>query len=971
MPTPLRRLLLLLTLAAAPAYPQAEPLRAGFEQERPLKGTTPAVFTAKLSQGDILHAVITQSGSDVAATLRDPAGQTVFIADTNNGAYGPETIAYIAAAPGEYRLEIRLGAAATAGPFSLRVEALGSASPAQRDLAAAFSHFAAAEVGRRLRTPAGRDTAIAKYPLALTAFTASGDRYHQAITRLSLGLALANSSQFRPALDQFEPAAELFASLGDQRRLAAARNNIGGMFEILGEPLRARDSYQLALNAHRANADRAGEALLLSNLGILEVTLGNYQAALSNYRLALPIVAATGDRRREALMQHNLAATHLGLGDTVEAGALLKTALATRQAVSDSRGVADSLAALGAVQLVSNQPAAAIPFFEKSLALVIANGDKRSEAQIRRSLGEALKRMGRYAEAEQHQKTALALSRAAQDRRHTAIVLESLADTVLLARNPARALPFAETALAEFRAIFDRSSEARAAATLARIRAALGDLAAARSQIEASLQISETIRGEAAVQDRGLYLAARHDGYEFYIGLLMQLRDPAAAFAVSERARARSLLDMLAEARSEPAARINFIASQLVARYGRPEAQPLLEQLRELESARRKTEESNPRYTNTIALPKLQNELLDAGSVLLEYSLGAERSFVWVISNTDFRSFTLPPRAVIDAQAQALLTLLPKHDAPAIAAAARALSDSILAPVAPFLTAGRILIVSDGALQRVPFAMLPLPGRAEPLVTTHETVSLPSASTIALLRAESPSHKPPTKSIAIFADPVFTGAPAPFRMLEHLQPEAPSISVRTIPSLPFTRREAESIVRLTPKPTTLLALGTKASRAAALDPGLADYRFIHFATHGYLDPERPSLSALLLSFRNEKNEPEDGYLRVSDIYNLHFNADLVVLSACQTGLGRDVRGEGLVGLPRAFLYAGAPRVVVSLWNVSDQATAELMTIFYRRMLKDRLRPAAALRQAQLDLRKQSRWASPFYWAAFIQQGEWR
>ena len=971
MPTPLPSLLFLLTLAAAPAFPQAEPLRAGFEQERPLSGTTPAVFTAKLSQGDILHAVITQSGSDVLATLRDPAGQTVFIADANNGAYGPEIIAYIAAAPGEYRLEIRLGAAATAGPFSLRVEALGSASPAQRDLAAAFAHFAAAESGRRLRTPAGRDTAIAKYPLALAAFTAAGDRYHQAITRLSLGLALANSSQFRPALDHFEPAAQIFASLGDQRRLAVARNTIGGMFEVLGDPIRSRDSYQLALNAHRANADRAGEALLLNNLGILEVTLGNYQAALSNYRLALPIVAATGDRRREALMQHNLAVTHLGLGDTVEAGALLKTALATRQAVSDSRGVADSFAALGAVQLVSNQPAAAIPFFEKSLALVIANGDKRSEAQIRRSLGEALKRMGRYAEAEQHQKTALALSRAAQDRRQTAIALESLADTVLLAGDPARALPFAETALAEFRAIFDRSSEARAAATLARIRAALGDLAAARSQIEASLQISETIRGEAAVQDRGLYLAARHDGYEFYIGLLMQLRDPAAAFAVSERARARSLLDMLAEARSEPAARINFIASQLVARYGRPEAQPLLEQLRELESARRKTEESNPRYTNTLALPKLQNELLDADSVLLEYSLGTERSFVWVISNTDFRSFTLPPRAVIDAQAQVLLTLLPKHDAPAIAAAARALSDSILAPVAPFLTAGRVLIVSDGALQRVPFAMLPLPGRTEPLVTTHETVSLPSASTIALLRAESPSHKPPTKSIAIFADPVFTGAPAPFRMLEHLQPDLAPATSRTIPSLPFTRREAESIVRLTPKPTTLLALGTKASRAAALDPGLADYRFIHFATHGYLDPERPSLSALLLSFRNEKNEPEDGYLRVSDIYNLHFNADLVVLSACQTGLGRDVRGEGLVGLPRAFLYAGAPRVVVSLWNVSDQATAELMTIFYRRMLKDRLRPAAALRQAQLDLRKQSRWASPFYWAAFIQQGEWR
>jgi len=341
-----------------------------------------------------------------------------------------------------------------------------------------------------------------------------------------------------------------------------------------------------------------------------------------------------------------------------------------------------------------------------------------------------------------------------------------------------------------------------------------------------------------------------------------------------------------------------------------------------------------------------------------------------VVTQREFRWFVLPGRDAVEEQARALLMLLPGKNGAAIEAVARQLSDSILAPAKGVLGGGRLLIVADGALQRVPFAMLPLPGSAQPLVTRYEAVTLPSASTIALLRTPPPDHREPPKQLAIFADPVFAGAPAPMRVLEHLQPGV-TTPLRTIPQLPYTRQEAERIARLTPGPATMVALGTKANRAAALDPGLGDYRYLHFATHGYLDPERPNLSALLLSFQNERREPEDGFLRVNDIYNLRFHADLVVLSACQTGLGKEVRGEGLVGLPRAFFYAGAPRVVVSLWNVDDRATADLMVLFYRHMLRDRLRPAAALRQAQLEIRKQSRWASPYYWAAFVQQGEWR
>jgi CHAT domain-containing protein len=162
-----------------------------------------------------------------------------------------------------------------------------------------------------------------------------------------------------------------------------------------------------------------------------------------------------------------------------------------------------------------------------------------------------------------------------------------------------------------------------------------------------------------------------------------------------------------------------------------------------------------------------------------------------------------------------------------------------------------------------------------------------------------------------------------------------------------------------------------ANRATALGPNLSQYQIIHFATHGLLNSQHPELSGVVLSLFDEEGRPQDGFLRLHDIYNLKLAADLVVLSACKTGLGKEIKGEGLVGLTRGFFYAGAPRVVASLWKVDDRATAELMKLFYQRMLRDGLRPAEALRKAQIDMLKQPRWAAPYYWAGFTLQGEWK
>jgi CHAT domain-containing protein len=189
--------------------------------------------------------------------------------------------------------------------------------------------------------------------------------------------------------------------------------------------------------------------------------------------------------------------------------------------------------------------------------------------------------------------------------------------------------------------------------------------------------------------------------------------------------------------------------------------------------------------------------------------------------------------------------------------------------------------------------------------------------------------------------------------------------------LPFTRREAEAIRRLAGPRAAFVALDFAASRQTVMSGALRSARVVHFATHGLLNDEHPELSGLVLSLVDESGRPQDGFLRLHDVYNLELDADLVVLSACRTGVGREVRGEGVVGLTRGFMYAGAPRVMASLWDVRDEASSELMRRFYTGLLRRGLRPAAALRAAQNSLRNDPRWSAPFFWAGFVLQGEWR
>jgi CHAT domain-containing protein len=265
----------------------------------------------------------------------------------------------------------------------------------------------------------------------------------------------------------------------------------------------------------------------------------------------------------------------------------------------------------------------------------------------------------------------------------------------------------------------------------------------------------------------------------------------------------------------------------------------------------------------------------------------------------------------------------------------------------------------------------------------HEVSYLPSASTLAVLRQQARQRPPAPKTLTLFADPVFNTQDERFRSVQKPQ-TPPTIVAAGLPlaraaqsfgiewdRLPGTQAEAQAITALIPEMQRRTALGFQASQTEVLQPELSQYRFIHFATHGLANTEKPELSAIVMSLLDEQGNAVDGFLRLQEVYNLDLRADLVVLSACQTGLGQVIRGEGLIGLTRGFMYAGAPRVVTSLWNVDDAGTAVLMTHFYEGILRENLPPSAALRQAQLKLWQTPQWQSPYYWAAFTLQGEWR
>jgi CHAT domain-containing protein len=593
------------------------------------------------------------------------------------------------------------------------------------------------------------------------------------------------------------------------------------------------------------------------------------------------------------------------------------------------------------------------------------------------------------------------------------------------AGDPVAASRCLNEALQLSRAIRDRNGEADGLSQVAKLAYDRADFAEAGEQAHQALAGYESIRqGVLSPALRASVVASVRDVQEVEIEALARLHAQhpeagygAAALLASERGRARSLLEMLGESGAEIrrgvdgalldrerqlerliSAKAAWQVRRLSATPNDAEAaaagQDLDALTLELEQVQARIRATSPQYAALaqpapIDLTEIQDRVLDDDTVLLEYALGARKSFLWAVTRTSMDLYELPGRSIIEASAKRVYDLLtarngkPANESPGARSArvrdsddvyldaAREASRILLRPAARRIANKRLLIVAESVLKYLPFGALPDPETDEPLIATHEIVTAPSASVVATLRQQTADRRPAENALVVLADPVFNAEDPRVGSLRATALRSSSDSgIQDFVRLRFSRVEAEAIARFAPGPTRK-ALDFDASRESVLRGDLASYRIVHFATHSLLNDEHPELSGVVLSLVDRNGQPKDGFLRLYDIYNLRLGADLVVLSACRTALGHEIKGEGLIGLTRGFLYAGAPRVIATLWEIDDRTTAEAMKLFYEGMLARGERPAQALRSAQIALWRTKGWSAPYYWAAFTLEGEWR
>jgi CHAT domain-containing protein len=786
---------------------------------------------------------------------------------------------------------------------------------------------------------------------------------------------------------------------------------IAQAYSKLGEEKTALEYYLRTLPLAVQSGDRRGEGRTLNRIGNSYANLGQWRDALLYYSRSLALRRVNGDRKGEIVTLANIGSLYEAWGDTERALDQYEKTLKASKAAQDVRMEAVALQRIGNIHLVRGAPERAIQYYEEALKLYREARYRSDEAMALLGLGKATAAKGEFRAALPYFAEAVSTSR---DRLQRALILNAIADAQLGAGNIDDAIASANEGIDIFHAAGNQQGEAEGIYVRAKAFESAGKLAEARRDAERALQVIERLRGNIGTfESRALFLASYSDVSELYVRVLMRLhsRDRSAGFdgmalLASEHARARTLSDYLNEAsgsvrRERPeqralVARQREIRALLSAKaeaqlkaMGGKNAQAVATAIgHEMDDLSAEYDQVSARLrdsgsaTESLGLPAIQRDVTDSTTAVLEYSLGKEKSFLWLVTPSSLRSYELPKRETIEAAVRKAYEAVTTHSDSRDAL--DGLSRMILAPAAADITAKRLLIVSDGALHYVPFAALPSPrDSTRPLIADYEIVNIPSASTMAMLR-HSPRRSTATKTLAIFADPVFDRNDERVRSTVHSlaienaietdlvrSAQESGLSGGALPRLPFTRREARALLALVSPDRRKAALDFRASRKTALGSDLADYRIVHFATHGLLNSLHPELSGIVLSLVDEKGNEQRGFLAVADVLNMSLRADLVVLSGCRTALGREIKGEGIAGLTRAFMYAGTPRVVASLWKVSDAATAELMNRFYASMLgPQKLSAAAALRAAQRSLWSERRWNDPYYWAAFEIQGEW-
>ncbi len=1078
-------------------------LELGKVIERAISNGEAHRFRAQMEAGQYLRVFVEQQGVDLEERLFSPDDH--LIAEMN-GPYdkqGEESVSLVAEESGLYKIEIRKSREdESAGHYSLKTEV--SQSPSQADISRINGERAFMK-GRKLAAQPGADnwlSAIKHFEDALKHWRTSESRQLEATTLYIIGVTYRRNSKKQDALVYLNQALSLQRAIvdnrgaaytlnalaftqflltnpkagreyllealpiwkaeKDQENEAVTLNMIGGAHDNSGEPQKALEYYNQALEIRLKLDDYGGQVSTYTNIGVIYDEFGDSQKALENYSLALSAIQRISNPGREqvatkAKTLNNIGYTYFALGDSANALEFFKQALLLQRETEDSRGEGITLLNIGNVYSSSGDSQNALKYYDNALQINKKTDNQWSLFYTFTYTGNAYALLGDMQRALEYYNRAMNMRQGMDDRQGEAIAFNNLGNALIAVDQPDKALENLEQALSLWRALGDRRGEAAALWGIARLERNRGKFVEALGRISGAIDIIESLRTKVTDQNlRASYFASIRDYYDLKVDLLMQLarQHPsenykALAIEVSERARARGLLDLLTEAHADiqrgiapdllaherelqrllnaKAYQIQMFSSKATDEQKAAvskEMNKLLAQYHEVQAQIRTT---SPRYAaltqpEPLTLKEIQQQVLDPDTMLLEYSLGNERSYLWAVTQDSIASYELPKRVEIESVAEKVKELQHLPGEPTSQYQARAagadsqfqtqaarLSQILLGPAAMELGNKRLVIVVEGILQYISFSALPVPaiqetggkgpesatirplapGPRPPLIAEHEVISLPSASALAVLRRETSGRAPALRAVAVLADPVFDKNDRRVKLAEQeelaykreasLPPELGralrdfdvSREGESLQRLSSSREEAEKILSVTPAKEGFEAVDFKASRATVESTILSQFRIIHFATHGLLNSEHPELSGIVLSLVNEKGEPQNGFLRLHDIYNLNLPAELVVLSACQTGLGKDIRGEGLVGLTRGFMYAGAERVVASLWKVDDVATSQLMKLFYQGMLREGLRPAAALRKAQVEMQRRKRWEAPYYWAAFVLQGEWK
>jgi CHAT domain-containing protein/tetratricopeptide (TPR) repeat protein len=971
-------------------------LAAGRDHRQPLTAGESRLYALVMQPGEYLHLVVEQLGVDVVATLRDPAGRDLLRVDSPNGAHGPEELFVVAVERGRHLLAVAAPEGeGRPGSYVIRIEALRAATEEDLERSNAAKSFWTAR-RRELDETGPLDTVAAGYRDAARQWRELGEVGREAWALYRLGRVYGEDPRNHPlAVEALARAAQLFATSGEERPQALSLYYLADSWVEMGQLESAEAPYLQALSLWEKQGERFEQATTLNGLAILRKRQGRTHAAIDLYTQAAAILREQGKGHDLATCHTNLGVLYARLGELRRAREQYRRALELLDRLPPSGQRAVTLTKLGDALLYVEGPQAALARYREALGMQRRQRDRRAEGVTLNSIGLAQLEADRPQEALEAFRSALEIFRERGEGLAQAVAWSNLAHA------EERLGWLGEARRSYERALALSPGHQAALFGLARVARAQGRLEEAERLMERSLDRVEVIRNQESRLDlRSSYHAAQQEEYGFQIDLLAERHrlEPerghaARAFAVSERARARSLLDLLSAARLSPEAeearRFDELSRSVNRRHlrqlaathglGHPRAVPEGE-LTGLASWQQAQARDGPLRLQstgspTLSLAQVQKRILDEETLLLEYFLGEERSFLWAVTPSAVRFVaTLPGRAEIEAAADRTYgRLIESHHQSAEILARQEvarLSRMLLEPVADLLDRRRLVIVTPGGLQKIPFAALHRPGGERggpprPLILDHEIVSLPSASVLAALRDRIRGRKAPPGLLAVVADPVL--APDDPRLPRPRRAAAPPAAR----GLRHTGWEAESVLALAGRKPVLRAFGLAASRELVRSGRLRDYRILHFATHGFANDLYPELSSLALSAYDATGRPVDGSLRAYEVLDLDLRADLAVLSACRTAAGSQSGGEGLTGLTQGFLHAGVPRLIGSVWDVDDRATGELMERFYTALLTEGLPPAQALRQAQIEFLQSERWHAPYHWAGFILQGEWR